>query len=400
MTFMPNDMLSTAYITGVVSDKPSREAAAQRYIGLSLLPWEDVFSRTVMWDTVYSENNLAGFYSPEGQAIPGDDVLFGTEMTNMIDVKAARNLDTWVVQTLREPGMQTVFKIGDTVGSIQDLKRRMTEHINSRIAWCQNSVDAQIEYITIKAISENEVVWPPVDDAGSAISAPMPHWNYNMSFTAPFNLPARQRQDVTGLLGWNNEVGGGVAWNHHATANPILDLQVATRYLAKAKGISMNGGTAIMSTVTFWHMCQCVKVLDWILGAAPRASNAQFADFTAIENAVKTLTHLNIELYDAQWTYRARGANAQPDITPVSFLKEGKVILLPAGERSVGTLMNAAMLTKENNWVHRKMGWSKQFDEPPYPVKMGVNAAVWPKFMTYDWLTLTAHTAGAAGAND
>jgi hypothetical protein len=58
------------------------------------------------------------------------------------------------------------------------------------------------------------------------------------------------------------------------------------------------------------------------------------------------------------------------------------------------------MLTKENNWVHRKMGWSKQFDEPPYPVKMGVNAAVWPKFMTYDWLTLTAHTAGAAGAND
>lgn len=390
MPFYPNDMLTSSYLIGAVNDRPSQEAIRQSYRGLDLLPWEEVPSRQVIWDVMYSENNLAGFYGPRGEAIPGDEVTFSTEIATLADIKASRMLEKWSLSILRDAGMPAVYKAGGSSNTVQGLSARVADHINKRLNWCNEAVDAQLEYMAMQAL-QGTMTWPPVDNDGNAIANPMPHWNANYVISIPFNLPAAQNQAVTTLSGYNSRTGAGLAWTN-ASATPFNDLDIANQYMVKTFGTQLRGGRVIMSSVVLNYLTRNTEIVQWIAGTNREQPGARgFASVEEIEQAIKTRFGWTLEMYDSQWTYRTHNPGTRPTIQRIDFLTEGKVLILPPGG-PVGRIMTAQQESEPNGqWVYGKMGWSYTAPKPPYDVELGVNLVAWPRFEHYDWFVLDAY---------
>lgn len=389
MAFYPNHMLNSAYLIGAVNNRPSKEAIRQQYVGLKLLPWQEVPERNMVWDVMESENNLAGVYAPKDRATPGDDLSFGSVFANLVDVKASRMLDPWAVQSLRDPGMPSVYKAGGSAYAVQGIQQRLKDHFNKRLAWCNEVVDSQVEYFAMHAL-QGQVVWPPVDNDGNDITYPMPHWG-DSALSINFPLPANQNQAVTTLTGHASRTGGGYAWSDATNADPLKDLRVIDEYMLKTLGITLKGGRILMSTVTLNKMIECTKILDWIAGSNKEQQGARtFVAEEDLKTFVKTKTGWTIETYDANWTFRTRSPGSNPTITRVDFLKEGKILILPAGEAvgNMATTLVKAEPGPSGKWVYGKFGWSKDEDEPPYGIKIGVEATAWPRFDYYDWFVL------------
>lgn len=395
MAFLPNNMLEQAFLTGVSNARPSEEAVRQSYAGLDLCPFEDVDSRQVLWDVVYSENQLAGFYGPDGNAIPGDDMLFTTEMTNLIDIKAARALKPRDVLLLREPGTLATYAESNAPsqrGQLTRLENTITKYTN----WCNDRVDSHVEYVIMKAVSEGAVVWPPVDNDGNAISNPPAHWNAALTLNIPFNLPAVQNQDVTTLTGYDGATGGGYVWTNHTNADPIRDIKVYKAYMLKVWGVNLQGGEILMSQLDLDEMVQCANVLKWIVGTNYDQTKPEYLDLEALNKIVMTKTGMTIKLYDASWTFRTRPSTSKREIVQrVDFLKSGKIILKPSGP--LGKMLSAPQIyidpmTHNIEFVQRKMGWSDWLTRPPYGIDMGVDLVAWPQFEHYDWCVLDIYS--------
>lgn len=389
MALLPNDMLTAAYLIGAVNARPSREAIRQQYQGLSLLPWQEVPERNVIVDVMYSENNLAGFSDPRGQAIPGDDMLFSSMVSSLIDIKASRTLESWSIQQLRDAGMTAVYKAGGGSNTIQGMQGRLKDHINKALAWCNDAIDSQIEYIAMQAL-QGSVVWPPLDNTGSTIASPMPHWNSNMALNVPFPLPANQVQNATTLTGYNGRTGAGKNWKD-ADATPFDDLDIINEYMLKTFGINMRGGKMVMSSVTLNYLTRNTSIVNWLAGKNFEQPGArQFADLASLQNAITTQFGWTIQTYDSQWTYRSNNPGTKPTIQRIDFLKEGKVLIFPAGG-PVGQMMTTQIEATDGSWVFGKMGWSYRNPTPPFDITLGVNATAWPRFDYYDWFVLDAY---------
>jgi len=391
MAFYPNDYLTPAFLVGAVNERPSQEAIRGQYRGLSLLPWEEVPERQIVWDIMMSENNLAGFYDPRGQALPMSELMFGSDYANLIDIKASMNLESWAVQLLRDAGMPAVYKAGGSANAVKSMQARLVDHINRRVAQCNAAVDAQVEYMAMQALSTGAIVWPPVDNDGNAIANPMPHWNYDMAVSVAFKHPSAQRQNATTTVGYNGRVGAHLAWTN-ASATPFDDLELINEYMLKTFGISLRGGTVIMSEIVLGYLAKNTSVLNWLAGKNYESPGARgFADIESIKSALKTQFGWNLETYDAQWTYRANNPGGKPSVTRVDFMHEGKVLILPPGE-PVGRMATAPLESEPGGrWVWGKMGWKYQHPKPPFDIEVGVNAVAWPKFMHYDWFCLDCY---------
>ena len=388
MPVYPNDLLTPAYLVAAVNDRPSKESIKQQYMGLDLMPFEEVPERQVVYDVVYSENNLAGVYDPRGQAIPGDDVLFGSMVANLVDIKASRHLESWAVQQVRDPGMPYVYQNGGSAHAIKGMQQRLKDHINQNIAWCNDAVDAQIEYFAMHAL-QGTITWPPTKADGSAITGldRMPHWNYDVTLSISMGLPANQNQAASTLSGYSSASGGGYAWSDHTNSNPILDLEVINEYMAKTFGIQMRGGKVLMDSTVLRHMSQCSNVIDWFVGSNKEQNDARrFADQGALRSILKTNLGWDIVEYNAQWTYRTPSPGTKSTVNRVNFLKEGKIIIIPPGG-NVGTMMTAPQESSPGgSWVYGKMGWQWQDPKPPYDVEVGINCVCWPTFRhNVDW---------------
>ncbi len=391
MAFYPNDMLTSAYLIGAVNARPSKEAIKQNYRGLQLLPLEEVPERRVIWDIMFSENNLAGVYDPRGQATPGDDVLFDQTQATLADVKASRMLEKWSLQILRDPGMPAVYKSGGSSNIVKGLQSRVADHINKRLAWCNEAVDAQLEYFAMQAL-QGSIVWPPVDNAGVAISAPMPHWNADMALDIPFPLPAGQNQAATTLAGYNGRTGSGFIWKD-ASSTPFTDLEIAAEYMVKTFGTTLRGGTMYMSEVVLGYMSRNTSIVNWIAGVNKEQPGARgFADIESMKAAIKTQFGWTIETYDSQWTYRTKNPGTKATIQRIDFLTEGKILIMPPGG-AVGSMMTAPQEAAPNGqWVWGKMGWQYTAPKPPFDVEVGVNIVAWPKFEHTDYFLLDCYS--------
>jgi hypothetical protein len=390
MPVYPNNMLEPTYLIGAVNDKPSAEAIKGQYKGLTLFPWEETPERQFIWDVMYSENNLAGVYDERGDAIPGDEMLFSSMIGNLIDIKASRTLDSWTTRALRDAGMPAVYK-GAAGGSflMSSIEAHMKKNINKCIADNNNRIDSQLEYFAMQAL-QGSVQWPPVDNTGAAIATPMESWNYKMNFNVPFGIPALQNQNVTTLVGYNSAVGGAALWSDHTNANPILDLDVIDEYMAKTKGVTMRGGTILMDSTTLRHLAQCTNVLHWLVGTYySQPSAPQMADPNEIRTAIKTKLGWNIEVYNAQWTFRGNNPGGKPTVQRVDFLKPGYIVVLPNGSKSVGTMMTTALESEPGGkWLYGKVPWSYQNQKRPYDIQLGIDATAWPRYSSYDHFIL------------
>jgi hypothetical protein len=384
MAVYPNDMLHPTYLMGAIQERPDRNAIRQGYIGSTLLPMREVPERRLMWDSLVSENNLAGFYSSKGHAIPGDDVMFKTHFANLVDVKAARYLDPDIVGKVRDPGMPAVIAAAGESWVVKGIQQRIQMHVRDNLAWCDDAVDAQIEYMQINAML-GEISWPPKDASGNPITSPMPHWNAEETMTITYPLYASFKQDATTLTGYGSRAGAHIAWNA-TNADPIKDLEVIAELMVEEKGLDPTGGTVVMSRSTLSQLAFNANVLRWITGVSVDSTDGMvtnsspapgFADISAVKSFIKTRLGYNIVTYDAQWTYREHNPGAMPTIRRVKFLPEGKVLIIPPGSQP-GFLAVSPHETQDGSYRSGKIPWVYREPIPPYERQMGVSLVAFP----------------------
>ena len=384
MAVYPNDMLSPTFLMGAIQERPFRNAIRQSYIGESLFPRKDVPERRLMWDTLVSENNLAGFYSVKGQAVPGSDLMFATHFADLIDVKASRYLDADLVAKVRDAGMPAVITAAGDSFTIKGIVERVNAHVRDNLAWCDDAVDAQLEYMALQAI-RGAIVWPPKDADGNSISDAMPHWNPEMELNVNVGLKSEFNQNASTLSGYKSRSGGGYAWTN-SNADPILDLEVIAEYMVEETGIDPYGAKIIMSRSTLSRIAFLPNVLRWITGAYSGTANVEpnanaamgYADVNQVKNFIQTRLGYEIVLYDAQWTYRTLDKTTGVEtVKRVKFLPEGKVIILPKNF-DVGYMAYAPHETQAGTWVTGKAPWVWQSDKPPIQREMGVNVVAFP----------------------
>lgn len=385
MAVYPNDMLSPTFLMGAIQTRPERMAIRQNYIGDRLFPVRAVPERRLMWDSLVSENNLAGFYSPKGHAIPGSDLPFATHFADLIDVKASRYVDADIVGKVRDAGFAAVVKNAGDSYAIKGIADRVSEHVRTSLAWCDDAVDAQLEYMAMGAI-QGQILWPPRDANGNGIPDPMPHWNVDMELTVNFGLNSNFNQNASTLTGYKGRTGGGFAWTN-ASADPIKDLEVIAEYMVEETGIDPYGAQIIMSRSTLSRIAFLPNILRFVTGLVSTGvnnsvANPPYADIGTVKNFIQTKLGYEIVLYDAQWTYRTLNkATGVENVNRVKFLKEGKVIILPKGF-NVGFMAQAPHETQAGTWVTGKAAWYHQSQKPPIEREMGVNVVSFP-IVTY-----------------
>jgi hypothetical protein len=381
MAYYPNDILTPHFLTGAIQERPTRESIRQQYISQTLLPWRTVPERRLTWDSLAAENNLAGFYGTKGEPIPGDDVMFASHFANLIDVMATRHLDHDIINSVRAPGMAAVYKAGGAANPIQGLRQRFEDHVRNNLAWCDDTVDAQVEYMVVKALSDGTITWPPTTAAGAAITPPMPHWNATMTVSVSMGLDANFVQNATTLTGYSSRPGTQVAWNSVAgTQNPVFDLEVIAAYMTESKGLNTANMLMYLSRDTLSQIAFSTTVLQWIRGKqyeTPQGRN--FVEASALKEFIQTRLGFEIRLYDAQWTYRSNIDSAPPTVNRVKFLKEGKVIILPKAEMdSLGYMATTYHKDGSGNFVAGKYTWMHEDDEPPFLHRLGVGLVAFP----------------------
>jgi hypothetical protein len=390
MAVLPNDMLSPTFLLGAINTRPDRNAIRQNYIGEQLFSRRDVPERRLMWDSLVAENNLAGFYSPKGSAVPGSDLPFATHFADLIDLKASRYLDADLLQKVRDPGMPAIIKAAGDSFTVKAIQSRVAQHMSDNLAWCDDAIDAQLEYMAIGAIT-GSIVWPPRDANNAAIQFPMPHWNPEMTLTVNMGLDSNFNQNVTTLTGYGGRTGSGVAWNANG-ADPVLDLEIISEFMTEQVGVNSYGAKLVMSRATLSRIAFLPNVLRWLTGAVTVSGTsatavnafpaAGYADIETIKNFVSTKLGYDIVLYDAQWTYRTLNTSTGVEtVNRVKFLKEGRVIILPKGF-NVGYMAYAPHETQAGNWVTGKAPWVWQSDKPPIMRELGVNCVAFP-IITY-----------------
>lgn len=378
---MPNDMLTPTFLMGAIKERPDRAAIRQSYIGHTLFPRKDVPERRLMWDSLVSENNLAGFYTVKGQAIPGSDLMFASHMRDLMDVKASRYLDADLVSKIRDAGMPAVIQAAGDSFTVRGIVERVNAHIRENLAWCDDAVDAQLEYMALQAVTGN-LVWPPKDADGNSISDAMPHWNADLVLNVDMGLKAEFKQNASTLTGYKGRTGGGKAWTD-ADADPIKDLEVIAEYMVEETGIDSFGAKIIMSRSTLSRIAFLPNLLRWITGTVTSGTvNAQaapqYADISQVKNFIQTRLGYDIVLYDAQWTYRTLNKTTGVEqVKRVKFLPEGKVIILPKGF-DIGYMAYAPHETQAGTWTTGKAAWVWTSDKPPVQREMGVNVVAFP----------------------
>ncbi len=370
-------MLTPTFITGVIEQRPTKDAIKQGYIGQTLFPSREVPERRLSWETMVAENNLAGVYSSKGRAIPGDDLMFDTYFANLVDVKAARQVDPDVVAILRDAGMPAVYAAGGTSNTIRNVAQRVQDHIQKRIAWCDDSVDSTLEYFAMQALT-GTLVWPPLTAAGAAITSPMPQWNANETISISFGLEPNFIQNVTTLAGHNSRTGGGLVWTN-ASSNMLLDLEVIAQYMVEYKGVNLTNPIVIMSRSLLSYQAFNSTVLNWIKGKQYESPDgARYVDINELKNAISTKLGFTIQTYDAQWTYRTTaGVEGKPTINRVKFLKEGMVII-KSDNGPVGYMAQAPHEAQDGSFRSGKIPWVYREPKPPYEVEMGIGSVSFP----------------------
>lgn len=377
MTVYVNDMLTPTFLMGAIKERPERNAIRQSYMGERLFPRREVPERRLMWDSIASENNLAGFYSPKGHAIPGHDSPFQTHFRNLVDVKASRYLDPDIVGKIRDLGELAVVKEANGSFLLKSIQQRVQNHVRENLAWCDDAVDAQLEYMAVHAML-GELVWPPKADDGTDITDVMPHWNAKEEVGVTFPLKATFKQNVTTLTGYNGRTGTGLAWTNN-NADPILDLEILAELFVETTGLDAHGATIIMSRGDLSRLAFQSKLLQWIRGTNYEQGNAQqFADVDNVKNFITTRLGYNIVTYDAQWTYKTLNkVTGVEEIKRVRFLPRGKVLILPRDARP-GFMAMSPHEAQDASWRAGKIPWVYRQPMPPYEQQMGVDVVAFP----------------------
>jgi len=357
MALHPNP-LSLKFLTGVVESRPDRKAWRSQYIGTKLLPMRDVGGYELTWDVVQSENKLAGIYAINGRPIPGSDILFEQRYAEVQNIMYSRVVHPTDVAYMREAGEIAVSRTGKALlqASQNKLRRLISE--------CDDSVDATVEYMILRAMQGN-IYWPPLDADGNPITDLQPEWG-NVSIRIDYPLRAAFNQAVTTLTGYESRTGGGVVWSTTATSNPILDLEVIAHYMAMTIGMNAHNSTIVMSSEIMSYLSQNEEIISWLKGTERGTNFVAPAD---LMEYIKAKIGYQIMIYDAQWTYRSNeDAATGPTINAIPFLDRGNILIIPNGA-DLGYF--AVAPSPDGKYKPGKYQWMGEDKEPPWETRVG-----------------------------
>ena len=376
MPAFPNEILTPTYLLGLIQERPDLETIKQQYIWRKFFPPTPVPERRVSWESTRSENNLAGLYDPRGSATPADDALFSTYFSDLIDVRMSRIVDSDVLQKIRDPGMPAVYRAGGDSSFVLGIDQRIKTKIGDVITYCDNGIEAQLEYFAIGALM-GSIVWPPQLPG----NVTMPHWNPKKTVAINFPRYPNFEQNATTLTGYNGKTGKGIAWNTTDAdianrPDPIYDLEVIAELMDEEHGIDMDNATIMMSRGTLVNIARNSNLTAMIMGNDHSQNDArEFAGYKAIQNYVKTSTGLNILIYRGGWTYRQDVDNEEPTITRVRFLPEGRVLIIP--NTDVGIMAMSPHEAQDESWVQGKT--VKVYRDPrSYVREIEEHIVAWP----------------------
>lgn len=382
MAIFPN-VLTTRFLDSLVKERPDKDALRKSYIGTSLMPVKDVGDYEILWDVVRSANRIAGIYAMDGTPIPGDDPGFYQMMANVMNIMAARKLDEETVMVLREPGELAVQS-----RVLSNKREKAMRMLRDKAANADNEVDSTIEYLILQAI-QGSIVWPPKTDAGATISGAPAYWG-NGSFTLDLDFRTAFKQSASTLSGWEARAGGGYAWTH-ASADPILDIEIIRNLMVNTLHMPLTGTKIIMDSNTLSWIGTRPKVIDWFHGnvsgyGVPGPENTQqFIDNSKLQTYVKNNLGFDIVLYDSVWTYESN-VGSEDGVTEnwVHFMKPGRVLFIPpfALGPDLAYFATAPAAGPDQSYRPGKYTWVDTMQKPPWTVELGVGMKGFPIMKT------------------
>lgn len=367
MATFPNP-LTTQFLDKAVKERPDTEAIRQNYLGLGLMPLKEVPDYELTWDIIKSQNHLAGIYGHDGVPIPGDDTDYEQMIADIINIMMNRVLDEQTVMVLRDPGEPSLRS-----RVVNAARTKAMRKLREKIAVCDDEVNATIEYLIMHAL-QGSITWPPTDNAGNPIVSAPAYWG-NASFTLSMGFRANFIQNASTLVGWASRAGGGQNWQH-ASADPILDLEVISQLIVETTGMSMDGADIIMSRGVLSWLATRANVLTWFRGTDV---GQKFVDTSKLKDFLATRLGYNLRTYDARWTYSVPSTSTGGDAeTFIKFLAEGKCIILPKGVLDGDRAYFATAPSKGNGWRSGKYTWHVEQERPPWEEEVGVGIKGFP----------------------
>ena len=367
---------SRTWMDAALEKRPTKPSIQQNYMGHTFFPLKRVWEYELTWDLVKAANHLAGVYAHDGVPIPGNDPDYENLATDVMHMMASRIISPGIVMKLRQAGE---LPINNQL--VRSARARLLTHIGTRLASCQDEIEAEAEYLCMHAL-QGEIRWPPRNWDESAITPAPAYWG-DVAFVMSMGYGATFTQDASTLVGHNARAGGGAVWSDYTNSNPILDLEVIAEYINEQTGLNAWGAKILMSRTLLSHMAQNAQVLRWIRGdtGSPPDSMTRFINQADLKAYIQTKLGYEIVLYDSQWTYESNLSSASgPTETRIKFLKEGRCIILPQGVVGSGityfaTAPDLGAPDGENLGLYT---WSAGMDRPPWTTEVGAGIHGFP----------------------
>lgn len=366
----------------VIEKRPddSKYGFKQGYLQPSLAPIVDYGERKILIEMTYSENNIAGLYAEDGQALPVGDLEFSTMMLSLQDIKSTRYISPSIVAKMRDAGELAVHNAGDTDVSKRN-RAAIDREAKKKIFACDDDVDSTLEYLAVSALV-GTINWPPKDNDGNAIASPPSHWNAEYTGSWVYPIPSERNQDVTALVDYEGNAATDAqrkVWSD-ATADILGVLRIYNQISVENYGINLKGGKIVMADTVLEYMCQNTAILNWITGANhEQAGTRTYIDNDSLKTFVKSKTGWEIETYDAFFTYQIQVKDDKPTLGRVRYLPKNKILFIPAFGANLTT--GTAPVEKEDaSWGAGKQAWSYRAPKSPHTREVGVNGIFWPVY--------------------
>ena len=391
MSTNANLYLHRTFLAEIMNERPdkSKEGYRQSFIWREFLDWRDFGTRNVLMQRAKTQNQLAGLYGPQGTALPRPRIGAEQWLSTMMDVKAYDFVDPDIVRDDIALGELLVTNSLETVAG-RALRAKVREYIERAMAMNEDVVDNTLEYLTIGAL-KNSIVWPPVDNAGNAISPPPVYWNADVSGTWQVGLPTDLNQDIAALVDKDGNAATADQRKYWSdtTADIIGALDVVDQICIEKYAFSIAGGTIIArSTLIRNNIIKNADILNFLRGNDNTQPGARgFITPRQLELVFPDAMGYTFRPYDAFWTWETPAKNADYTSNTVFYLNPNEIIIIPPG--GVQGWMGTAPLEREDgDWQPGMMPWLYKDPRPNFRREMGVHATAWPIFARTEWVRL------------
>jgi len=383
MSQYANLWLHRTFLEEVLKKRPDRSKVGylQNFIWREFFQWKMFDSRNILMERGRGQNQLAGLSSPEGQALPRPKVSGDTFLSTLMDVKSYALVKPDIVQADLQLGELAVARATGTSVARQ-MESKVTDYITNEMAENEDVVDNMLEYLAVGAL-KNAVTWPPVTNAGAAITPAPRYWGSEIAGTWNVGLAAELNQVITSLV--DNAGSAATAdqrkvWSD-ASADIIGALDVVDQICRQNHAFTIRGGQIICRSTLMKHLIKNTAILNLLRGDTHEQPGASgFITTKQLEDWFATGLDYKFRFYDTFWTYEALTKNADYTPSVVYYLNENEIIFIPP--QGISGWMGTAPLETEDGSYNEggPMPWLYRRPKPPYEREMGVHTVAWPVF--------------------